>query len=359
MTQQIPQDLDLQDLDLQDLDLDACAREPIHIPGSIQPHGMLLAIRLSDRTIAYASANIADTFGLDPDAILRQPLAQILPALSAEFEADLADPPQAGSTRTLRTVRVGTSEGVLPYEAAISRSGECAIIELEAPPSGTLSSIDMLYPTLRRFVDQLQGASTIDDLCRLAAQDIRRMTGFDRVLIYRFDEQWNGTVHRRGPQRGPAVLSRPALSRLRHPGPGARALPPQPAAHHPRCQLHAGARSSRETPRDPLDLSHSVLRSVSPVHLEYMRNMGTLASMSISILRDGELWGLISCHNKEPKRVSLQVRNACDFLTQIFSLAARGAGEHGARREPGAARHRPDPGFSPIWRRRITSSTAS
>ena len=194
MTQQIPQDLDLQDLDLQDLDLDACAREPIHIPGSIQPHGMLLAIRLSDRTIAYASANIADTFGLDPDAILRQPLAQILPALGAEFEADLADPPQAGSTRYLRTVRVGTSEGVLPYEAAISRSGECAIIELEAPPSGALSSIDTLYPTLRRFVDQLQGASTIDVLCRLAAQDIRRMTGFDRVLIYRFDEQWNGTV---------------------------------------------------------------------------------------------------------------------------------------------------------------------
>jgi hypothetical protein len=88
----------------------------------------------------------ADTFSLDPDAILRQPLAQVLPALSAEFEADLADPPQAGSTRTLRTVRVGTSEGVLPYEAAISRSGECAIIELEAPPSGALSSIDMLYP---------------------------------------------------------------------------------------------------------------------------------------------------------------------------------------------------------------------
>src|SRR4028119_2279052 len=70
----------------------------------------------------------------------------------------------------------------------------------------------------------------------------------------------------------------------------------------------------------PLDLSDSVLRSVSPVHLEYMRNMGTLASMSISILRDGRLWGLISCHNREPRRVSFQVRDTCDFLTQIFSL---------------------------------------
>ncbi|MCB5174531.1 sensor histidine kinase [Microvirga lenta] len=70
----------------------------------------------------------------------------------------------------------------------------------------------------------------------------------------------------------------------------------------------------------PLDLSDSVLRSVSPVHLEYMRNMGTFASMSISILREGALWGLISCHNRDPRRVPLQVRNACDFLTQIFSL---------------------------------------
>ena len=279
---------------------------------------MLLAIRLSDRTIAYASANIADTFGLDPDAILRQPLAQILPALGAEFEADLADPPQAGSTRTLRTVRVGTSEGVLPYEAAISRSGECAIIELEAPPSGTLSSIDMLYPTLRRFVDQLQGASTIDVLCRLAAQDIRRMTGFDRVLIYRFDEQWNGTVIAEDRNE---VL--PSYLDLRFP---ASDIPAQARDLYRRNRQRI-IPDANYTPvpiqsrsADPLDLSDSVLRSVSPVHLEYMRNMGTLASMSISILRDGDLWGLISCHNKEPKRVSLQVRNACDFLTQIFSL---------------------------------------
>ena len=92
-------------------------------------------------------------------------------------------------------MRVDTSEGELPYEAAISRSGECAILELEERRrQARSSSLDTLYPTLRRFVEQLQGASTIDALCRLAAQDIRRMTGFDRVLVYRFDEQWNGTV---------------------------------------------------------------------------------------------------------------------------------------------------------------------
>lgn len=302
----------------QDIDLTACEREPIHIPGSIQPHGILLAIRLSDRTIAYASATIAGTFGLDPADVLDRPFEQVLPALSAEFAAQLNDPPSAGSTRFVRIIQVMTAQDEKFFETAISRSGDCAILELEEPPLGAASSIDTLYPTLRRFVEQLQGASTVETLCHLAAQDIRRMTGFDRVLIYRFDEAWNGTVLAEDRNE---VL--PSYLDLRFP---ASDIPAQARELYRRNRLRI-IPDANYTPvpiqsRDPapLDLSDSVLRSVSPVHLEYMRNMGTLASMSISILRDGKLWGLISCHNKEPKRVSLQVRNACDFLTQIFAL---------------------------------------
>ncbi|UVF19961.1 GAF domain-containing protein [Microvirga terrae] len=301
-----------------DLDLTACEREPIHIPGSIQPHGILLAIRLSDRTIAYASANTAEIFGFDPADALGRPFDEVMPALSAEFAAQLDDPPAAGNARFVRTIQVHTAQQERFFETAVSRSGDCAILELEEPPQGGISSIDALYPTLRRFVEQLQGASTIETLCHLAAQDIRRMTGFDRVLIYQFDEQWNGTVIAEDRNE---VL--PSYLDLRFP---ASDIPAQARELYRRNRLRI-IPDADYTPvpiqsRDPapLDLSDSVLRSVSPVHLEYMRNMGTLASMSISILRDGQLWGLISCHNKEPKRVSLQVRNACDFLTQIFSL---------------------------------------
>ncbi|HEV2565515.1 MAG TPA: ATP-binding protein [Microvirga sp.] len=305
-------------LQMQDIDLTACEREPIHIPGSIQPHGILLAVRMSDRTIAYASANIAGIFGLDPADVLGRPFAQVLPALSREFAAQLDDPPPAGSTRFVRTIQVRTAQEEKYFETAISRSGDCAILELEEPPSGVVSGIDALYPTLRRFVEQLQGASTVEILCHLAAQDIRRMTGFDRVLIYRFDDEWNGTVIAENRNE---VL--PSYLDLRFP---ASDIPAQARELYRRNRLRI-IPDANYTPVPiqscdpaPLDLSDSVLRSVSPVHLEYMRNMGTLASMSISILRDGKLWGLISCHNKEPKRVSLQVRNACDFLTQIFSL---------------------------------------
>ncbi|MFL4990013.1 MAG: GAF domain-containing protein, partial [Microvirga sp.] len=278
----------------QDIDLTACEREPIHIPGSIQPHGILLAIRLSDRTIAYASANIAETFGFDPADALGRPFEQVLPALSAEFAAQLDDPPSAGSTRFVRTIQVRTAREEKFFETAISRSGDCAILELEEPPSDTVSSIDAHNSTLRRFVGQLQEASTVEFLFDLAAQDIRRMTGFDRVLIYRFDDAWNGTVIAEDRNE---VL--PSYLDLRFP---ASDIPAQARELYRRNRLRiipdANYAPVPIQSRDPapLDLSDSVLRSVSPVHLEYMRNMGTLASMSISILRDGELWGLISCH---------------------------------------------------------------
>jgi chemotaxis family two-component system sensor kinase Cph1 len=302
----------------QDLDLSACEQEPIHIPGSIQPHGILLAVRLSDGAVTYASANAAETFGGDPASPLGQPFRTAFPAIAEEFEAQLASPPSAASAGYVRTVEIETARGTASFDAAIARSGEHAILELEEVPPDAVPNIDALYPTLRRFVAQLQSTSTVDVLCGLAAQDIRRMTAFDRVLIYRFDEGWNGTVIAEDRNE-----NLPSYLDLRFP---ASDIPAQARELYRRNRLRIIPDASyvpvpvQSRDPAPLDLSDSVLRSVSPVHLEYMRNMGTLASMSISILRDGRLWGLISCHNREPKRVSLQVRNACDFLTQIFSL---------------------------------------
>jgi light-regulated signal transduction histidine kinase (bacteriophytochrome) len=311
----------------QELDLTACEREPIHIPGSIQPHGFLIALSLADMSIAYASANTASVLGLDAASLLKRPFREALPELAALIEADVANPSPTGSARYIRTVRLNTLAGDTFFDAVVSRSGDYAVLELEEMPFNTVSSIDALYPNLRRFVEQLQSVSSMDLLCQLAAEDIRRMTGFDRVLIYRFDEQWNGTVI--AEDRNDVL---PSYLDLRFP---ASDIPAQARELYRRNRLRI-IPDANYTPvpiqshdPTPLDLSDSVLRSVSPVHVEYMRNMGTMASMSISILRDGRLWGLISCHNKEPKRVSLPVRNACDFLTQIFSLQLE-AREHTA-----------------------------
>ncbi|WP_245444339.1 ATP-binding protein [Microvirga sp. KLBC 81] len=296
----------------------ACEREPIHIPGSIQPHGVLFAMSGTDLTITHASTNTVSVFGIDPLSILGKTFREALPEVAARLEGDLAEPMPLGTARYVRTIVLKTAAGETAFDAVLSCSGGHVILELEAVPEDRISSIDALCPTLRRFVEELHGASTIDSLCQLAAEDIRRMTGFDRVLIYRFDEQWNGTVI--AEDRNEAL---PSYLDLRFP---ASDIPAQARELYRRNRLRI-IPDANYTPvpiqshdPTPLDLSDSVLRSVSPVHLEYMRNMGTPASMSISILRDGALWGLISCHNSEPQRVSLPVRNACDFLTQIFSL---------------------------------------
>jgi light-regulated signal transduction histidine kinase (bacteriophytochrome) len=313
-------------------DLSVCDREPIHIPGSIQPHGFLLALDPLDHTIVQASGNLEDLIG---DA-LGQSFEAAWPSLAEALDGDLrAIGPEPGA-RHLRSIALPIAGGERTFEAVGHHHDGLLILELEETSAGASASLDSLYPTMRGFVQQLQTASTVETLCRVIAEDIRGITGFDRVLVYRFDSTWNGTVL--AEDRNDVL---PSYLDLRFP---ASDIPAQARDLYRRNRLRIipdadytpipiGPTVNAKTGR-PLDLSHSVLRSVSPVHLEYMRNMGTMASMSISILHEGELWGLISCHSAAPRLVPFQVRNACDFLTQIFSLqlAARERAEEADRR---------------------------
>jgi len=310
------------------LDLSACDREPIHIVGSVQPHGFLLGLEARSLTIVQASANApaAATVGTVLDAAL--------PDLAAVVRHHLAAAEPQDGALYLRTVTLETGGGRQAYEVAAHRVDDLVVLELEEIDAAAAEiGVDVLTPRLRAFVERLQTARTVEDLCRFVAEDIRQITGLDRALVYRFDRDWHGTVLA---EAGNGVL--PSYLDLRFP---ASDIPVQARELYRRNRLRiipdAGyvpvpIRPATTPSGKPLDLSQSVLRSVSPVHVEYMRNMGTMASMSVSILVDGALWGLVSCHNRDPKRVPLQARNACDFLTQIFALqlAAR---ERGAQAE--------------------------
>jgi two-component system, chemotaxis family, sensor kinase Cph1 len=163
----------------------------------------------------------------------------------------------------------------------------------------------------------------VREVCHLAADEVRRITGFDRVLVYQFDKDWHGTVV--GESRDDLVYG--SFMDLRFP---ASDIPAQARElyrlNRLRLIVDASYRPSPLVPPldpttgRPLDLSFAALRSVSPIHVEYLRNMGLVASMSISILRGGELWGLISCHHKSPRNVPFEVRTACDFLGQMLSV---------------------------------------
>lgn len=326
--------------------LTACDREPIHRLGTIQPHGFLIAFRIADGRIVEASANVPGGI----ERVLGRRFAEVFPSLDGLLPRDFGESARDGA-QYLRTVTLETPEGLGAYDLAVHCPGDLgsgdpaagdpaasdlAVLEFEAVPNALASehSLDALYPRLSRFVEGLHEAASVAELCDLVAVDIRHITGFDRTLVYRFDRDWHGTVIA---EDGNGAL--PSYLDLRFP---ATDIPAQARELYRRNRLRiipdAGyrpvpiLREAALADAEPLDLSQSILRSVSPVHVEYMRNMGTMASMSVSILVDGALWGLISCHNREARRVPLQARNACDFLTRIFALQLA-AKERGAEAE--------------------------
>ena len=323
-----------------DLDLGACGREPIHVPGSIQPHGHLLALEGDDLVLAHASAA---AFGAvlpdDPKAALGAPVERVLRVEPLDrLREGLRRLPDHGLLQlgTCQSRAAGAT-----FQALAHRSPDgLAILELEAaPPSSAdraVSTLEELYPLIRDAFDRLGAATKSGDIAAVAAREVRRLTGFDRVLVYRFEENWDGVVVAEDRnERLPSYLD------LRFP---ASDIPAQARRLYTINRLRLIAHANYDPvpivperhPRTgrPLDLSFSALRSVSPVHLEYMRNMGTAASMSVSLLREDRLWGLISCHHAEPRRVALAVRAGCDLVGQMLAvrLAAKEDAAHAEER---------------------------
>jgi len=305
-----------------DSKLNTCDREPIHIPSAIQPHGVLLAAELPSLRIGQISTNVFDWLGKGVGEVLDRPLEALL---GAEAAGKIQAAMDGGSiNRTpIAIAGVGVEVGGVPrsFEVIAHRSNGLVIVELEPSPDDEATLSRWSYPMIRTFLARLETEANVVDACRVAATEVRRITEVDRVLIYQFGEGWHGTVITE--DRNDVL---PSYLGLRFP---ASDIPAQAwalyranrlrlipdANYHPVPIVPELGRDGR-----PLDLSFSTLRSVSPVHLEYMRNMGTGSSFSISILRDGELWGLISCHNRDPFLVPFEVRAACDFLGQMLSI---------------------------------------
>ena len=298
------------------LDLDSCAREPIRIPGRVQPHGALLVFDPSTLEVLQASTNLADLTGYAFDPAAGATLEDAVGAspLLTELKAWL----KREETAFLRRADVRGR----PLQALAHRSGQGVILEFEDSSATDEATLEGLYPRLRLFMDRVTAMTELDDILDFAVAQVRELTGFDRVMAYSFEPSGDGTVVA---ECGDSSL--PSYLGLRFP---ASDIPPQARELYklnrlrliPTADYAPAAIVPELSPVDgkPLDLSFAALRSVSPVHLEYMRNMGTGSSMSISLLVDERLWGLVSCHSREPRRVNAQVRAACDVLGQILSL---------------------------------------
>ncbi|MBD9481742.1 GAF domain-containing protein [Pseudomonas sp. PDM14] len=319
-----------------------CAKEAIHIPGSIQPHGFMLVFDESSSRVVQASENVHDWLGLPAAELLGLTLEQVLDnaplvqARLAQLAVDVHNPFHIGDVRFL----LGTRRE-RPIAMMAHRYDQVLIAEFE-PASDVIAAYGNFYPLVRSFIGRLQEAESVEALCWRAVEEVKRITGFGRVMAYRFDAEGNGLVLAEQADAGyPRYLGLcfPATDIPQQ----ARALY---CANRIRVIEDANYQPSPLTPAHnpltdrPLDLSFAALRSVSPVHLQYMRNMQTLASMSISIVVNGQLWGLISCHHAEPQPVGFQTRTACELLGSVLSLQVETKETHNrSQRLLGLRRH--------------------
>ena len=303
-------------------DLDGCADEPIHIPGSIQPHGVLIAVSEPDLVVRVVSANCADLLAVDAEDLLGRPLGDGSGGLR---RSDLESLPQSDhpAEQFPVTTRLLVDGHERTVDAVLHRTDGLLVVEIE-PLSGPPPSA-RTYQLTRASISRIQRSRRLDELYQVAVEEVSRLTGFDRVMLYRFDDDWNGEVVAEDRRADGDLIS---FHGLHYP---ASDIPAQARRLYRSSWLRLIADVGyvpvplvpETNPRSgrPLDLSHAGLRSVSPVHLEYLRNMGVAASMSVSLIDDGELWGLIACHHyRGPLRPSYEIRAATEFLGQTLSL---------------------------------------
>jgi len=302
------------------VNLTNCDREPIHIPGAIQPHGLLFVVSRREWQITQISNNTQEFLSIESEQLLGQPLNYLLPTDKIEAIAACLE----GDFEQINPLKLSieTPNGPKKFNGIVHSLDENDIIlELEINEGENDLNFIQFSQISRRILLQIQRTSTLNELCQIMVQQIRKLTGFDRVMIYQFDQTGAGDI-----------IAEDKLE----------ALESYLGLHYPDSDIPRQAKylytlnfirsipqvnyqpvtilSLDNEQQKPLDLSLSILRSVSPLHIEYLQNMGVCATLTISLMKQGKLWGLIACHHQSPYFVPYETRNICEFLGQVMSL---------------------------------------
>lgn len=303
------------------IDASICEREPIHIPGNVQPHAAMLAVDPTTFLICACSDNLVDMAGVRPADVLGRELGAVLPEGAA---ARLRHAVEAGGltvpTRPWRdTVRFGAEERCFALTAHLNDGR--LVVELEMLPERPEDFGAATAAQAQDAVNRIRAAPTLVDAAAACADEIRAMTGFERVLVYRFDADWNGEAL--GESR---VEGYPSLLGLRFPASDipaqARALYTEAPARFvvDRDATPAAVLAEPAAANQSVDLTYAYSRALSPIHLEYQRNLGVNGSMSISILAENALWGLVIGHHRRPHYVTPETRALAGLVTDAFAL---------------------------------------
>ncbi len=296
--------------------LNDCDREPIHQIGEIQPFGALIAVS-ADWVVAHCSANCAHILGVEDNPSIGQPLKSYFsPQAIDRLSQAIGKLDRDDAIERLFSVSLRKDCG--DYDVSVHQSGALTLIEFE--PHATKDYADHIS-LIGPLMAQLEPIRTIPDLCDKAAMLMRGILGYDRVMVYRFHPDESGEVIAEA--RGDDIDS---FLGLRYPQAD---IPQQARALYLRSPFRIisdihGERVPIEPQTslngDPLDLSLSMLRAHSKVHLEYMNNMGVEASLSISLSVKGKLWGMFACHHYQPRNIPYSLRTVAELFSQMFSL---------------------------------------
>lgn len=297
--------------------LTSCDREPIHIPEAIQPHGILVIYHIASSAIV-AHAGDLGTLENSSTEEFYELLGESLDSIAHRI-------PVVGAT----SLGVVAFEGEV-FDAIAHRSGSYLVLEFER--SASMLSAAAALGLARDFAARLDSAQNLTEACEHAAEAVHALSGYERVMVYRFLADGSGAVV--------AEARADGLSSLLHHRFPESDIPKQARALYARNHVRVIPNSAYtpaqlewtpgHTPRQPLDMSDCHLRSVSPIHLQYLKNMGVAASASISIMVGGHLWGLIACHHNAVRHLDFVEREMCRHVGQLI-------GAHIASRERSAA----------------------
>jgi light-regulated signal transduction histidine kinase (bacteriophytochrome) len=296
-------------------------QEPIKFIGFTQPHGVLLTIKEPELTILQISNNTLKFLGFAPEDLLNQPLSKLIDKEQIDTLKDYLYQQDLQSSNPIEfPIKMGNKNVV--FDGVIHRNNDVLILELEPTILDKSQTFFKFYPLIKLAIYKLKCADNLPDLCQILAKEVRKITGFDRVMLYKFDDDGNGYVIAEE-----KIDNLESYQGLHYP---ASDIPPVArelfTSNSTRLIPNASAELIEIIPRNnpitnqPTDLTNSMLRSASPCHIQYLHNMGVCASLTISLIKDQKLWGLIACHHQSPKYLAYEIRSACEILGQMASL---------------------------------------
>ena len=301
--------------------LNELEKQAIHTSSLIQPHGVILVLQEPELKIVQTTTNSYSVFGIHPEEMIEHTLEELLDPFQFEIIQRGVNQDNLDFINPTKIWARKEGDEYVIFDGVFHRNKD-GILILELEPAASQENIPFLsfYHLARASINQLQETASLSDFCQIIVHEVRKVTGFDRVMLYKFDEDDHGAVI--------------AEEKLDH-------LEPYLNLHFPASDIPKPARKlfssnwirlipdayaepvelfPTKNPHSdrPVDLTLSILRSPYDCHLEYLHNMGVGASLTISLIEDGKLWGLIACHHLTPKYVPYELRKACEFLGRVI-----------------------------------------